>query len=622
MERKYRFTFVTILFVVIMVVSSACSGNKAAPTATTAPVAAATNTSAAVVATNTAAPAAPGEVKDVPREQTFVVTLWSDTAGSIPAFDNWNPLMNAGNALRGNGGNIGISEGLFYRNLNNGEETPWLGESYKSNADFTQWTINLRKGVEWSDGVAFTCTDVKFTLDLIIANAPDMQQSSYFKEWTKSVTCTDDFTVVIDLNKPNSRYMYPLAIGWEYHVAMVPQHIWKDVADPKTFTNFDLAKGWPIFTGPYKVVSVSAQQVVLDERDSWWAVKTGFFPNMPAPKRIIVIPFGTDEAMAEKYITNQIDYGGPLLIGTYQAAAAKNDKLIPWFKSGTIRGAPDGCMYDLMLNNDMPLFSDKNVRLALNYATDRQQLVTLAYLDSNHPAVVPFSDYISNWVAGDLKTAIDSYDRGTPSADKVASYMKAAGFAMNSSSMWEKDGKTAKFTIRTPNWLAPIGPVLTEQYTKAGFDVTESPDRTNATGNEVIAGTYDAMVYVYCGSNFDPWDTLAGLSSKYYAPIGTNNLNGMYGWRYKNPAMDTEVNAMENMIPDRNDPAYVAHVIAATKIYLEDMPTITLAVELHVIPGNYTYWTGFPNSDDPYVAPFPCWRDIFLMTLKLKPVTK
>ena len=62
----------------------------------------------------------------------------------------------------------------------------------------------------------------------------------------------------------------------------------------------------------------------------------------------------------------------------------QNPKLLPWFKEGKVRGAPDGCLYDLHLNNDKPLFTDKNVRLALNYATDRQQLVDLAYLGSTN----------------------------------------------------------------------------------------------------------------------------------------------------------------------------------------------------------------------------------------------
>jgi peptide/nickel transport system substrate-binding protein len=587
----------------------------AAPAATEAPAAEAPAAEAPAAEAPQAAP-----IKDVPRERTYVVTLWSDTGGTIPGYDNWNPLINAGGALRGNGGNAGMSEGLFYRNLNDGSETPWLGVSYEPNADYTQWTIKLREGVQWSDGQPFTCNDVKFTIDTLAANAPDLQQSSFFQEWTKDVSCPDDHTVVINLNKPNSRYIYPLAIGWEYHFAVVPEHIFKD-QDPKTFTFYDPAKGWPVFTGPYNLVSTSGTQVVLDRSDDWWAVRTGFVNQMPTPERIVVIPFGSDEAMAQKYITNQIDYGGPLLIGTYQAAVANNPNLRPWFKEGKVLGAPDGCLYDLILNNDKPLFADKNVRLALNYATDRQQLVDLAYLGSTHPVVVPFSSYISNWVTGDLQNAIESSGRMLPDADKVVEYMTAAGYTKNDSGLWEKDGETAKFVIRTPNWLAPIGPVLTEQYTQAGFDVTESPDRTNAFSNELTAGSFDAMVFVFCGSNFDPWDTLQGFHSKYYAPVGTNAQNGMYGWRYQNSEMDAAIDAMEAMIPNKDDPAYMEQVIKATNIYLEDMPAITLAEELHVIPANYTYWTGYPNSEDPYVAPYPCWRDIFLMTLKLQPTS-
>ena len=618
MRSKALLQVASLGFTLMLLLQSCTPAAAPAAKATEAPAAKATEAPAATA--EPAKPADTGAVKDVAREKTFVVTLWSDTAGSIPGFDNWNPLTGAGNALRGNGGNIGMSEALFYRNLNDGKETPWLGESYKSNADFTQWKIMLRKGVEWSDGQPFTCKDVKFTLDTLIANAPDLQQSSYFKEWTKAVACADDYTVVIDLNKPNARYMYPLVIGWEYHFAVVPEHVWKG-QDVKTFTFYDLAKGWPLFTGPYKLVSSSGTQVVLDRRDAWWATKTGFAKAMPAPERIVVIPFGSDEAMAQKYITNQIDYGGPLLIGTYQAAVVKNPKLIPWFKEGMVRGAPDGCLYDLILNNDSPLFSDKNVRLALNYATDRQKLVDLAYLGSTNAKVVPFSSYISNWVAGDLKKAIDSYDRATPSADKVEKYMTDAGFKKNGSGMWEKGGKTAKFTIVTPNWLAPIGPVLTEQYTQAGFDVTEAPDRTNSFSTALTAGSYDAMVFVFCGSNFEPWDTLQMFHSKMYKPIGENVPNAMAGWRYKNPAMDASLDIMEGMIPNKDDPKYMENVIAATKLYLEDLPTIVLAEELHVIPGNYTYWKGYPNSDAPYVAPFPCWRDIFLMILNIQPAS-
>jgi peptide/nickel transport system substrate-binding protein len=601
--------------VVLAACQPAAAPTAVAPKATEAPAAPKATEAKAAAAPTTAPAAQTGAIKDVAREKCFVITGWSDTGSVLPGFDNWNTFMNAGAALRTKGGNLGMSEGLFYRNLNDGKETPWLAESYKANADFTQWTINLRKGVEWSDGVPFTSKDVKFTIETCINNAPDLIQSSYLKEWTKEVTCPDDFTVVITLNKPSSRYIYPLVIGWEYHFAIVPEHIWKD-QDPKTFTNFDLAKGWPVFTGPYKLVAASGTQVFLDRRDDWWAVKTGFVKQMPAPERIIVLPGATDDVMAARYITNQIDYGGPLLIGTYRTAVTQNPKLRPWFPPDSkILGAPDGCLYQLMLNCMKPPFDDKNVRLAANYAMNRQQLVDLAYLGSTYTRVVPFSAYIENWSTGDLKKTIDSFDRGTPNQTKVEEYMKAAGYAKNASGMWEKGGATCKFTVRTPNWLAPIGPVVTEQLTAAGFDVTESPDRTDAWSTELGLGQTDACVMVFCGSNFEPYDTLKALHSKLGKPIGTA---AEQSYRYVNPEYDAVIDKLELMLPNINDPAYTALVTQATKIFLEDMPTLVLAEELHVIPGNQTYWTGFPNGDDPYVAPFPCWRDIFLMTLKLK----
>ena len=118
---KSKLYFALAVLITFSMVLTACQPAPAQPAAP----AAAEATKAPEAA---AAPAA-GDVKDVPREKTYVVTLWSDTGGTMPGFDNWNPLMNAGGALRGNGGNAGLSEALFYRNLNNGEETPWLATS-------------------------------------------------------------------------------------------------------------------------------------------------------------------------------------------------------------------------------------------------------------------------------------------------------------------------------------------------------------------------------------------------------------------------------------------------------------------------------------------------------------
>ena len=57
----------------------------------------------------------------------------------------------------------------------------------------------------------------------------------------------------------------------------------------------------------------------------------------------------------------------------------------------------------------------------------------------------------------------------------------------------------------------------------------------------------------------------------------------------------------------------------AVDIYLRDMPEIMLTEELHVVTSNTTYWTGFMNKADPYVAPYPCWEAFYLAMFKLTP---
>ena len=54
-----------------------------------------------------------------------------------------------------------VSEGLF-RYSDTGEIAPNIAKAYTVNADFTEYTIYLREGMRWSDGVLFTSDDCIF----------------------------------------------------------------------------------------------------------------------------------------------------------------------------------------------------------------------------------------------------------------------------------------------------------------------------------------------------------------------------------------------------------------------------------------------------------------------------
>ena len=123
----------------------------------------------------------------------------------------------------------------------------------------------------------------------------------------KSVTKIDPLTVRIDLTRPDPRFGFRYLINYfDIGLHWLPAHIWKDVEDPAAFRFFDVAKGWPVTTGPWKVTRFTDNQIFMDRRSDWWAAKAGL-ASMPAVERIITIPGGTRDRMAQLITANQVD---------------------------------------------------------------------------------------------------------------------------------------------------------------------------------------------------------------------------------------------------------------------------------------------------------------------------
>lgn len=557
-----------------------------------------------------------GVLKAVPRNRTLVLGAWEQSA-NLNASDNFNPMMNVA-SLRTNYAKF-VYEALMYANLNTGEEYPWLAESYTVDEDFMGMDIFLRKGVEWSDGEALNCDDVKYTIETQRDTPTAGGQHGYFVQWVESVECVDDFTVRINYTGANPRFNQRIMVGHENHFVIVPEHIFAG-KDIETFTNFNLGAGLPMGSGPYKVVLVTAQQIIYDRRDDWWGAKIGFM-DMPAPERIVATTAASDEAYAQLYMTDKIDFGGfALLVGTFEAAKEKNPNMRSWNAQGPVYGAADGCVYQLSLNN---LKYPTNVRIAMNYAIDRQEVADLAYQGATSPLVLPISSYIWGPWESTLQPLLDKYNRDAPSQDKVDEYMELEGYAKNGDGVWEKDGEVSSITIIVPPPWAPLGPVLAEQLTKAGFQAEEQLDTANQWAAMLQNGESDATAFVHCGSLYDPYDTMKEFHGKLASPVGDtdNSGGGIFAYhRYPgDPAMDAVLDEMEKTPPSATDPTYVDWVTTAVDTYLRDMPTIVLTEELHVITMSETYWTGYPTGDDPYIAPYPCWNDFTLAVYHVQP---
>ncbi len=557
------------------------------------------------------------EVRSVPRERTLISQGW-DFYNQVPSPGNMSPysgvLLHQRNSLH-----YTVNEFLFYTDYNTNRIIPWQGESWSYNPAFTELTLKLRDGVTWSDGQPFTADDVVFTIDMLKSVAPDMVMSAAIKDTVAKAEALDKLTVKITLTRPAPRWAQDtLASGQAARFVIVPKHIWQG-QDPRTFTDFDIAKGWPVGTGPYHLVKADSNQLIFDRRDHWWAADTHLAAALPAPERVIYKP-AAFEAMPQLFANNEIDIGRALLVGTFEALRARNPALVSWNTSGPVWGAPDGCTFAVAFNSQKPPFDNATVRTAIDAAIDRDQIVDLAFEGSVLKAVLPFASYGGvKAYTQKLQDLIDASGVDKRDPKRVETLLTGEKFSKGASGKWKKpDGTAWPITVMTLQG-EPVGPVLAQQLKSAGFDALFQPLQDGPFYDALGAGNYELAIRTHCGSAYDPWQTLQNYHSRYASPPGQKSTNARAPTRYSNPEMDAVLNQMEAKQPSPSDPQYMALVRQAATLYLREMPELTLAEELHVVTFNTTYWTGFPSAADPYINPFIPWEGFNLVLQHLKP---
>ena len=207
---------------------------------------------------------AAGEIKDVPRNRTLV-TVRGGTDGKHTEAELWSPYVIGSNPQLG--GNI-IYEPLAFYSAFADKTIMWLAESYKYSPDYKELTVKTRSGITWSDGKPFSAEDVAYSLNTLNELGGKVKWGKDVQEVLESATVVDPNTTLIKFKVPAPRFFFHM-LSYKYDIGLhiVPKHIFEG-QDWQKFTAFDLEKGLPVTTGPWKVVNVSPTQKVFDRRDS------------------------------------------------------------------------------------------------------------------------------------------------------------------------------------------------------------------------------------------------------------------------------------------------------------------------------------------------------------------
>ena len=175
-----------------------------------------------------------------------------------------------------------VYDPLAYReNLETFAMVPGLATSWEVDADQKTWTVNLRQGATFHDGVEFTADDVVFTYTAAMDEDLASQLGGFLTQIIGSpsnIEKVDDYTVKFNLPEPYA-YFPEVILG----VFMLPKHVLEDIPyeDWRSHT-FNTGEGsytangktfyGPIGTGPfwYAGYDPTTSTNALTRYDDYW----------------------------------------------------------------------------------------------------------------------------------------------------------------------------------------------------------------------------------------------------------------------------------------------------------------------------------------------------------------
>lgn len=238
-------------------------------------------------------------------------------------------------------------DGSLFEQGNKGAIIPDLATGYHFSDGGLAVSIDLRKGVVFSDGTPFNAQAVAYniTRDLNPKYACDCDV--YFP--VSSVTTPNDYTVVLHLTKQFSPII-------EAFPGSTPDYIISPTALAKTpEKQFSLS---PVGAGPFKVVSDTPDSnLVLKRNPLYWQ------KGHPYLNELVFKSVGSDESAYDAMVANEAQMEEE--VATY--SVIQTAKKQPSIQITTI---PNGGSAGIQLNTAVAPFNNILAREAVYYATD------------------------------------------------------------------------------------------------------------------------------------------------------------------------------------------------------------------------------------------------------------
>ncbi|WP_233531913.1 ABC transporter substrate-binding protein [Paenibacillus alkalitolerans] len=356
----------------------------------------------------------------------------------------------------------------------NGQPVPGLATSWKFDKKNLTYTFNLRKGVKWHDGKPFTAKDVKFSFDMYIH--PD-SLNTYKADYQsiESVSVVDDYTVKFKLKENNVFFL----VGPANDGLIMPAHHFPNGVKDYNADNSKFGRN-PIGTGPYKLKEwKSDERIVLVANRNWWA-------GRPYMDEVVtrILPDANVEAL--NLIKGDVDFVESITPRTLSQVAKDKDLKTVTYDYGR---------FDYVgWNNANPIFKDKKVRQAVNYALNRQAIVSQIFLGKAYPGTGPMHPKLPQ-----ENKSVKPYPYDLK---KSAALLAEAGWKKGSDGVLAKDGKKFEIEVTYNNGNVirqKIAQVLAADLKKLGIKATVRGYEWSLYLDKYMKGELDMFVLAWGG---------------------------------------------------------------------------------------------------------------------------
>ena len=456
-----------------------------------------------------------------------------------------------------------------------------LAESHELADDLKSISFTLRDGLKWSDGEPLTVDDVVFTYDYLTKfPALDFNSVSALME---SVEKVDERTVRFNLKQPNSLVATTIVA-----MPIVPEHIWKDVADPVTFTNET-----PVGSGPLTEITRFTPQVYEQCRNpNYWDAASLHVDCIRLPQ------LADNPQVLAALAAGTLDWATsfiPDIDNTFVAKDPEHHKY--WFLPSSI------VAYTLNLENPdanaRKAFNDVNFRRAFSMLIDREAIRDIA--GYGYPVINEDPSMLGQFYAAfanpEVAEKFGKYGKfdleGAKALLDESGYKDADGDGFRDN----PDGTPIAIDIEIPNgwtdWIDAVQ-ISLESLQAAGLNAKMSTPEESVWASDLIDAKYSVSL-----------NAIASAANPYFPYIRSFNPADFGKSRTSAQRWtDPEVVEMLNKYTQVKDPAEQKAIMDAIQLKVAEAQPV---IPVYNSPSFYEYntkrFTGWASADNPITSP-------------------